>query len=168
MGREYTNITVALRLARSMYDDAVAGNLSKFGAAGGVNIMKHRDITPPVGDQISAPNVRILLYSDGQHNPEKEDPLVNPFENVYPSPLMTAFLGDESKDTESRQGADQMKALANICVVHQKAGYFLINNPSKDAVLRNLFRMASGASGFCPSCLRGYIDSLEGKENVRT
>jgi hypothetical protein len=127
--------------------------------------MKHTDIVASDGSRPSVPNVRILLYSDGQHNPETEDPLVNPFEDLYPSPLMTAFLGDESKDTESRQGADQLMALANRCITHQMAGYFLINNPSKDAVLRNLFRMASGASGFCPQCLRGYISSLEGKED---
>jgi hypothetical protein len=167
VGLDRTDITAALRLARTIYDEAVAGSLSISAAAGKVNIMKHTDIVTHDRDRISVSNVRILIYSDGQHNPETEGPLINAFEDVYPSPLMTAFLGDESMNEESRRGADQMRSLANRCVRHQKAGYFLINNPAKDAVLRNLFRMASGASGFCPECLSGYIDSLEEEEDER-
>lgn len=167
VGRDRTDITAALRLAHTVYEEAVAGSLSKFQAADDVKIMKHSDIVAFDGSQPSVPNVRILIYSDGRHNPETGSALVNPFEDVYPSPLMTAFLGDESKDKESRQGADQMKALANVCITHRKPGYFLINNPAKDAVLRNLFRMASGASGFCPQCLRGYIDRIEVEKGER-
>ena len=67
---------------------------------------------------------------------------------------MTAFIGDESTDEQLKQGAEQMKSLANKCPVHQQTGFFLINSVERYAVLRGLFRMASGASGFCPQCLR--------------
>jgi hypothetical protein len=92
-----------------------------------------------------------MIYSDGAHN---GGTLKNAFDGLYPSPLMTAFIGSEEASADSRLGADQMKLLANDCPEHGQKGYFLINSPERHAVLRNLFRMASGASGFCPQCLK--------------
>lgn len=159
--RQYTDITAALQLAREVYDSAVAGDLAAFGLTNTVRILKHKDIVTDDRRQISVPNVRVMLYSDGEHNPQKADVLANPFEPLNPSVLMTAFIGDESANESSRRGADQMRALANTCPVHGKKGYFLINSPERYAVLRMLFRMASGASGFCTECLMGFIKSLE-------
>jgi hypothetical protein len=151
--RGYTDITAALRLAREIYDGAMSGNLSRWGIEKPVGLLKQDILTAEKG-QISIPNLRALIYSDGAHNPSGGVPLTNPFESVYPSPLMTAFIGDESRDANTRAGADQMRALANKCSIHGTAGYFLINNMNRYAVLRGLFRMASGTSGFCPQCLK--------------
>jgi len=99
------------------------------------------------------PNIRILAYSDGQHNPADGSTLVNSFAKLSPSPLMTAFIGDPSSSDEAQQGAREMNELATTCPEHGIKGYFQIDGLAKHAQLRNLFRMASGASGFCPSCI---------------
>lgn len=61
VGRDRTDITAALRLAHTVYEEAVAGSLSKFQAADDVKIMKHSDIVAFDGSQPSVPNVRILI-----------------------------------------------------------------------------------------------------------
>jgi hypothetical protein len=165
--RRYTDITAALQLARQIYDAAIAGDLSQFGASKEVKIMEHSDVVTFDKRQISVPNVRVMLYSDGEHNPDPEKSVVltNPFASLDPSPLMTAFIGDEKASEETSHGADQLLELANICPEHREKGYFLINSPGRRAVLRRLFRMASGASGFCPQCLMGVI---RGREEHKT
>lgn len=150
VGRGGTDITAALKLARSIYDGTLAGDLTSFGVGASPRLMEHSDIVTQHGNVITMPNIRVMIYSDGAHGGGR---LVNAFDGLSPSPLMTAFIGDD-QDAGSRLGADQMRDLANDCPEHGQKGYFLINSPERHAVLRNLFRMASGASGFCPQCLR--------------
>jgi len=149
--RGATDINAALKLAREIYDLTIAGDLSPIGVNATARLMDHSDIVTSAGQQISMPNIRVMIYSDGAHT---GGALKNAFEGLFPSPLMTAFIGDDQAGPDARTGADQMKALANQCPEHGQKGYFLINAPERHAVLRNLFRMASGASGFCPQCLR--------------
>lgn len=165
--RQHTDFTGALDLSKKIYDGAIAGDLTAFGVSGEVKILKHMDIYDSFkNEQISVPNVRALLYSDGEYNPKFAGaPLVNAFESVYPSPLMTAFIGNEAASAGAHEGADQMKALANMCVMHQKRGYFLINNAEKYTVLKNLFSMATRRSGFCPSCLAKQIKEFKQEES---
>lgn len=156
--RGATDLSAALKLAREIYDLTLAGDLSPIGVNATARLMDHSDIVTSAGQQISMPNIRVMIYSDGAHNGSH---LTNAFDGLHPSPLMTAFIGDDQASEDSKIGADQMKLLGNDCPEHGQKGYFLINSPERHAVLRNLFRMASGASGFCPQCLRRDINLLE-------
>jgi hypothetical protein len=162
--RQRTDIGAALQLARDIYDAALAGDLSRFGMDKKARILNQSGVDTPEGS-INVHNVRILLYSDGEHNPDPPGPLTNPFARVDPSPLMTAFIGDEKASEGSLRGANQLKELATVCPTHRKKGYFLINTPWRYAILRNLFDMATKASGFCPECLKGVIRA--GEEHQR-
>lgn len=148
VGRDYTHMTRALQLASQIYESALQGDLSKYGLNGKVAILKH-DMNIN-GDWHQVPNIRIMMYSDGGHNPPPNDNigLSNPFVSSNISPLLTAFIGDVNS------GADQMKELSGTCPTHGLRSYFLINDANRYQLLRGLFRMASGASGFCPSCLK--------------
>lgn len=159
--RRYTDISAALQLAKQIADGALSGDLSPFGIRHAVSLIEHSDIVTLDGRQIPFPNVRVMAYSDGAHNPDRGAVLTNAFASMQPSPLMTAFIGSEGADENARQGADQMKALANTCPEHGHKGYFLINTLERHAQLRKLFRMASGASGFCPQCLKAHASTFE-------
>lgn len=165
--RQHTDFTAALDLTGKIYEAAVAGDLTAYGVSDEVKILKHQDVYDTFQKkQIPVPNVRCLLYSDGEYNPKQAGAaLVNAFASVYPSPLMTAFIGDEAASEAARQGADQMKEFANTCVMHQKKGYFLINNAEKYMVLKDLFSMATRRSGFCPSCLAKQIKEFKQEES---
>lgn len=160
VGSRRTNITAGLELAKGIYD-AVAvpgGTLRQYGFSGPVDIMTHR-----VTSAISVPNIRIMAYSDGAHNPEDRRALSNPFLSLSPSPLMTAFIGDENHG-DNRQGAEQMRQISTTCPIHGHSGFFLINTIGRHARLKSIFRMASGASGFCPQCLAGEIVGGKSRE----
>ena len=110
--------------------------------------MEH-DVVTHDEKQITVANVRTLIYSDGAHN---QGTLKNDFANghdgtVDPT-LMTTYFGRGDDG-----GAEQMMALSGTCPTHGLRNYFLINSPERYRSLRGLFRMASGASGFCPACL---------------
>jgi len=149
--RNATNITEALRLARQIMDQALSGSLQSFGVTHQIALDMQTVTRPKNQPALPMPNIRVMFYSDGKHN---EGPLENAFATMQPaSVLMTAFIGDEKADTDARMGADQMKALANICPKHDRKGYFLINTLSRQAFLREVYHMATGASGFCSQCL---------------
>jgi hypothetical protein len=104
----------------------------------------------------NVPNVRVLLFTDGEHYMGDDNKTLHPspFKNLdYKGelfdPLMTAFYGSENEN-----GGTQLRTLVSKCPRHPSQDqFFLFNHPSQVANLKGLFRMASGASGFCPSCL---------------
>lgn len=150
----YTDISAALRFARNIYEGALQGNFQTAGISGNFTLLKQSISRKSSGAQIAVDNLRVLVYSDGEHNPPDGGKLENPFAQDDPSLLLSVFIG---KETE--QGANQMKSLACTCPIHELPGYFLINAPERYQTLRRLFRMASGASGFCPSCLSASQES---------
>ena len=153
--RGYTDITKALMLAKKIQTAAIEGDFSAYGISGDFRVMEHELIEKETNQMLSVPNTRVLIYSDGGHNPGDRTPLENPFETEELSTLMTSFFGNpDSSDTIERKGADEMRTMACLCPKHKMTGYFLINTPQRYAMLRGLFRMASGASGFCPACLK--------------
>lgn len=154
ISRSYTDITKALVLAKEIQDAARQGNLSKFGISGTFELIEHDVIEKNTNRFLSVPNTRVLIYSDGGHNAIDGTPLNNPFASDSLSTLLTVFFGNpDSSDPTEKRGADEMKSMACICPIHGLAGYFLIDSPQRYTKLRGLFRMASGASGFCPGCL---------------
>lgn len=154
-----TNITAALDLAREIADATLAGDLSRFGVPNSVSLIDQKQFWSPETGDIKLPNIRVVIYSDGQHN---EGALRNAFATFPPrSVLMTAFLGDREASDNARNGSDQMKALANICPVHNRPGYFLVNSLLRSDYLRQLYHMSTGTSGLCPSCMRDEQVRLE-------
>jgi hypothetical protein len=140
-----TDINGALRAAYSFVDKFINKSIPNF-----------QDYTPLhqlnwtyTKEQKHIPNVRVLIYSDGQQYVNGvTEPLENPFSEMDVDILMGAFFG---KDTDS--GCNELRSILSKCPLHGTEQFFLIDNPSKIAALRKLFRMASGASGFCPLCI---------------
>lgn len=148
-----TNITDGLSLARQLFDGCSNDSLSQWGVTKSVELIQH-DILGMDNNSKTIPNFRTLIYSDGGHNLGE---LCNAFadselENTPWSLLMTAFIGS-AEDV----GASEMQELAGQCPIHGYRNFFLINDPNRFQKLRGLFRMASGASGFCPVCLSDQV-----------
>ncbi len=143
----YTNITAGLEFAYKVKEACLNGDLSKFGGPSNIRPVEDVCMTPG-GESINAPNIRCLIYSDGVHNYPKDSDIDNPFADDETSILMTAFFG--KKNT---QGFEEMKSIACTCPKHGAPGVFLINCMEEYHKLRGLFRMSSGASGFCGYCL---------------
>jgi hypothetical protein len=139
-----TNITEALTLGKEVDSSARIGSLSKYGGPDNFVLKEHDILVKKTNRTESIPNIRTMIYSDGGHN-------VGHLSNSYAadeySTLMTMFFGPYSN-----AGAKQMENMACVCPDHEKKGFFLIDVPTKYTTLRHLFRMASGASGFCESC----------------
>lgn len=146
-----TNLNSAVNLAHQIYTAYMKGDLSGFGGTKGFKPLTHKVVRHDGqgGEEyVSIPNARVLIYTDGEHNVTAA--VKNPFLEEPQSILMSAFIGED----EDSAGINQMRKLANICPKHAPVkGFFLVNSPERIQTLKGLFRMASGASGFCPSCL---------------
>ncbi|CAG5072933.1 hypothetical protein DYBT9623_04469 [Dyadobacter sp. CECT 9623] len=101
------------------------------------------------------PNVRVLLFTDGgQYTTSGERILPSPFKDLSFDGknfdlLMSAYYGEVGE-----KGYSQLLSLSSKCPSHFDTDqFFLFDDPKKVANLKGLFRMASGASGFCPKCL---------------
>ncbi len=146
-----TNINQAISLAYDIFQQYLEGNLKDFGGLTDFKPLEHQVVRQDDKGQedfITIPNARAFIYTDGEHNVTAA--IKNPFEQIEQSILMTAFIGED----EESPGIKQMKELAAICPKHSPAkGFFLFDDAERSQILKGLFRMASGASGFCPSCL---------------
>jgi hypothetical protein len=74
--------------------------------------------------------------------------IINPFKNEDVDILMGCYFGPGEEE-----GCRALKEIVSKCPKHDFEQFFLINDPRRIQTLRKLFRMASGASGFCPLCL---------------
>ncbi len=115
-----------------------------------------------LGDSVASktiPNVRVLIYTDGVQCDAKGAGKLfpNPFKN-HPLPglnhdiVIGAFFGNR-KD----EGYEELKGLMSDCPIHGETQFFYFDSPEKLMNLKYLFRMASGASGFCPKCLEQHV-----------
>lgn len=152
IGTDSTNITNALHLSKEIHNTALCSeSFKKYGYSGKFYIKKHSvmirsksaDLLPPLGIR----NIRSLLYSDGKHNAETI--FDNPYKSDELSTLITIFHGNENDE-----GAKELEEIACICPIHGKKGHFVFHKEDQTDTIRNLFRMASGTSGFCPECIR--------------
>lgn len=140
-----TDINSALRAAYSFVDKFLNKSIPNFQD---YTSLHHLNWTY-TKVQKHLPNVRVLIYSDGQQYVNGvTEPLINPFRDMEVDILMGAFFG---KDTDD--GCSELRNILSKCPAHGTEQFFLIDNPSKIANLRKLFRMASGVSGFCPLCI---------------
>lgn len=161
-----TNIATAVKLAYDIYAAYLAGNLSPFGGIADFRPLIHKVVKQSADGEnfIDIPNGRVLIYTDGEHN--VVDIVKNPFAGEAQSVLLSAFIGEEDSP-----GIRQMQRIANECPRHSPSkGFFLIDSPERIQTLKGLFRMASGASGFCPICLmmeRPQEARTETRENLQ-
>lgn len=140
-----TDIIGALQAAYSFVDKFLNKSIPNF-----------QDYTPleqvlytKNGEQKVIPNTRVLLYTDGQQYLQGvSSPLENPFKNMSTDILIGAFFGQHTD-----AGCAEFRAILSPCPQHGFEQFFLFDSPTKSQTLRKLFRMASGASGFCPLCI---------------
>jgi hypothetical protein len=142
-----TDINNALRFAKQIYDGLMHhGDLSKFNGPANVRPIMHTVFDKDSNKKI-VPNVRVLVYTDGL---ETEAPtIINPFKNEDVDILMGCYFGPGEEE-----GCWALSEILSRCPKHDFEQFFLINDPRRIQTLRRLFRMASGASGFCPICLK--------------
>jgi len=147
-----TDINEALNVAFKFTQQFINSEISALG------LYKPRIQTVLDDNMIShqIPNVRVLLFTDGGHYLGANNTTLNPspFKNLQYNGkvfdlLMSAYYGSsEDKDY------NKLKSLVSKCPRHPETDqFFLFDDPKKVANLKGLFRMASGASGFCPTCL---------------
>jgi hypothetical protein len=147
-----TDINQALMQAHSLVDKFLRKQLPNF------PLRRYRPMMQRIlkfgGDSVAIPNIRVLIYTDGRQfahgsktlhpNPFKEFPL----EGLNHDIVIGAFFGNENDE-----GCRELKSLVSRCPIHDELQFFLFDDPSRISSLKYLFRMASGASGFCPKDL---------------
>jgi hypothetical protein len=149
-----TDINQALKTAHTLVDQFLKGQLANFPLKK-YTVMKQQILKFGSADSVSIANVRVLIYTDGMQydarggrtllpNPFKE----NPIPGVNHDIVIGAFFGQEDDD-----GCQELRGLLSRCPIHDEEQFFLFDKPGKIGNLKYLFRMASGASGFCPKCL---------------
>jgi hypothetical protein len=107
-------------------------------------------------ESVSIANVRVLIYTDGRQYGSNGDKTLNPnpfkvkpLDELNHDIVVGAFFGKEDDS-----GCSDLKSLLSNCPIHDELQFFLFDKPAQIGSLKHLFRMASGASGFCPKCLK--------------
>jgi von Willebrand factor type A domain len=154
-----TDINSALEFAKEIRDDLIIrGDLSKWGGPNNIEPIEHV-LFDKNNNSITVPNIRILIYTDGEDT-ENGGRITNPFANEPVDILMGAYFGQGEEN-----GCTKLMNALSECPTHGVKQFFLINDPNRIQTLKNLFRMASGTSGFCPVCLaqanKGYQEKTE-------
>lgn len=146
-----TDINKALSYTKEIYDSFIKqGDLSAYGGPKNLKPVYH-NVLDKKNNAIIVPNIRVFIYSDG------EDVVTgkihgNPFASENTDVLIAAYFGQGNE-----QGCTDIKNITSKCPIHAVDQFFLINDSHRLQTLRGLFRMASGTSGFCPTCLVNEI-----------
>lgn len=142
-----TDINSALKMAESYVSKFLIGDIPGMGK---FSPMTQQQWLDGLGKSIDVPNVRVMIYTDGEQLPE-----YGAIQNYFTEKrhtevdlLMGAFIGD-AQDS----GCEELRTVLSDCPLHNSKQFFVLDTPQKMAALRGLFRMASGTSGFCPNCL---------------
>jgi hypothetical protein len=108
---------------------------------------------------ITIPNIRVMMYTDGrQYDSQgnrtlKPNPFLHPPAGLNHDVLIGAFFGSATDE-----GCSDLKELVSFCPSHENVKqFFLFDSVKKMDHMKHLFRMASGASGFCPLCLGNQL-----------
>ena len=141
-----TDINRALKFSKEIYDRFMTnGDLSECKGPKNVRPIMHTVFDRNSNKKI-VPNVRVFIYTDGMDNTSPK--IINPFKEEEVDILMGCYFGPGEEE-----GCRALKNIVSKCPRHDFEQFFLINDPRRIQTLRKLFRMASGASGFCPLCL---------------
>jgi hypothetical protein len=154
MMQQGTDINMALAEAYAFVEHFIRGTLPGFPLKK-YRVMMQRIFKYTGGESISVANVRVLMYTDGMQFDANENRtlLPNPFEQkliegINHDVVIGAYFGESSDE-----GCQGLQRMLSRCPIHDEEQFFLFDRPGKIQNLKFLFRMASGASGFCPKCL---------------
>jgi len=149
-----TDINQALMHAYTFVDKFLKGQLPNFPLKK-YRVMMQRILKHGSAESVSIPNVRVLIYTDGMQFDSsggrilRPNPFMqHPFEGLNHDIVIGAFFGEEEDE-----GCKELQSLLSRCPIHDELQFFLFDKPARIGNLKYLFRMASGASGFCPKCL---------------
>lgn len=135
-----SNLTSASKLARSIYDKALVGDMSVFKLDKFESFYSHMVITEPrsykgyVGESqctYQVPNIRVILFSGGMQSNAFE--LKNYFESAklcdFPYKSFTGVISVHlnGTNTDLITGYENMYKLAGTCPVHGRKGIVAIN-----------------------------------------
>jgi hypothetical protein len=153
-----TDINKALQQAHSFVDKFLKKQLEGFPVKN-YRPMLQRILKFNSVDAVSIPNVRVLMYTDGMQYVAKGSKVLspNPFKQNLLQELNHDILIGAYFGLESDKGCQDLKNLVSNCPIHNIPQFFLFDNPAHIGDLKYLFRMASGASGFCPRCLEKQL-----------
>ena len=150
-----TDINQALTHAHTFVDNFLKKQVVGLPIDNNYRVMMQRILKYGSTEAISIPNIRVLLYTDGKQFDKMGSRILrrNPFiqyelEGLKHDIVIGAYFGKSTDD-----GCKELQSLLSRCPIHDELQFFLFDDPSKIGNLRYLFRMASGASGFCPKCL---------------
>ncbi|TDH27267.1 VWA domain-containing protein [Segetibacter sp. 3557_3] len=154
-----TDINQALMHAHTFVSKFLSHELSDF-PVNKYKIMMQRILKYASADSVSIANIRVLIYTDGMQYDAigskvlRSNPFVQyPIEGLNHDIVIGAFFGKENDE-----GCKELKSLLSRCPIHDEVQFFLFDDPGKISSLKYLFRMASGASGFCPKCLEKELN----------
>jgi hypothetical protein len=151
-----TDINKALACAHSLKKEFIDGNINAFSFGKFetysqtdnfiFDVFSGKRLEKPYSEV--TPNVRVLLYTDGDHQPNYGI-LESPFKHENPDLLIGVYVGDPSD-----QGNRELKSILKYCPRHGQQQYLSVNRIDDMNNLYGIFLMATGASGFCPKCIR--------------
>lgn len=151
-----TDINLALEIAYFHAQKFINGEMDIIGE---VEPMTNSVFNPTTGDDITIPNVRCLIFTDGEQYTGKVNEKIerNPFADFqynghFVNVLMGAFHGENSN-----AGYTQLKSIMGNCHIHNSPQFFHFSEASQSMRMRHLFRMGSGPAGFCEKCLDNFI-----------
>ena len=151
-----TDINLALETAYFHAQKFINGEMDIIGQ---VEPMTNSVFNPKTGDDITIPNVRCLIFTDGDQYTGKTNEKIerNPFadfqyNNEFVNVLMGAFHGESGS-----AGYSQLKSIMGNCHIHNAPQFFHFSEASQTMRMRHLFRMGSGPAGFCEKCLDNFI-----------
>jgi hypothetical protein len=154
-----TDINQALTQAHSFVEKFLKGQLPNFPLKK-YRVMMQRILKHGPVESVSIPNVRVLIYTDGMQFDSvgnrglNQNPFIQyPIEGLNHDIVIGAFFGQGNDD-----GCSELQGLLSKCPIHDETQFFLFDKPAKIGNLKYLFRMASGASGFCPKCLEKELN----------
>lgn len=140
-----TNINAALKMGHAYVDKFINGQVPGMEH---LAPMFHAQYIPEKSDWLEIPNVRLMVYTDGEQLSHYGS-LENPFANEEVDLLLGAFVGEETE-----KGCTDLKQVIGKCPIHDTEQFTILDHPTKIATLKGFFRMASGTSGFCQQCLQ--------------
>jgi hypothetical protein len=151
-----TNINGALDLAASLVNEFKKGSIKALGAFEPYMQTPRQNWDVSTGQAIkpstllpNTPNIRVLLYTDGEHQAEY-GVLESPFQSAVPDFLIGVYIGQPGQ-----QGDKELSKIVKYCPLHGKQQYLRVSNPQDSGKLYGIFKMATGASGFCLQCVEG-------------
>jgi len=153
-----TDINKALQTAYNFISDFMNKRLKDFPIKNYTPLVQR--ILTYNNNSVNIANVRVLIYTDGMQfdanenrqlkpNPFRQNPLPGLSHDI----VIGAFFGQANDE-----GCNELQTLLSPCPIHNRKQFFLFDDPANIGTLKYLFRMASGASGFCPTCLEYQLN----------